>query len=115
MNKLELIKGIALLDLYDFIEDSIVSNDSVPFFLLKELKKFYQEKLKANNAPEEFVKNVHITRLKLKILEDISGLREEKQGKDVVITVNGEMGRAVLKHANIVAKMMVLFSQRQQK
>ena len=41
------------------------------------------------------MKNVHSTRLKLKILEDIPGPREEKQGKDVVITVDGEMGRAV--------------------
>ena len=41
------------------------------------------------------MKNVHSTRLKLKILEDIPGLREEKQGKDVAITVDGEMGRAV--------------------
>ena len=94
MNELELIKGIALSELYAFIEDCIASNDSVPVFLLKEFKKFYQEKLNANNAPEECVKNVHSTRLKLKILEDIPGIREQKQGKDV-ITVDGEMGRAV--------------------
>ena len=95
MNELELIKGIALSELYAFIKDSIAPNDSVPVFLLKKLKKFYQEKLKANNTPEEFVKNVHSTRLKLKILEDITGLREEKHEKDVVITVDVEMGRAI--------------------
>ena len=31
----------------------------------------------------------------MKILVDIPGLREEKQGKDVAITVDGEMRRAV--------------------
>ena len=36
MNELELIKGIALSELYAFIEDSIASNDSVRVFLLKE-------------------------------------------------------------------------------
>ena len=95
MNELELIKGIALSELFAFIEDSIDSNDSIPVFLLKELKKFYQERLELNNAPEEFVKNVHSTRLNLKILEEIPGLREEKQGKDVVLTLDGEMGRAI--------------------
>ena len=95
MNELELIKGIALSKLFAFIEDSIDSNDSIPVFLLKELKKFYQERFERNNAPEDFVKNVHSARLILKILEEIPGLREDKQGKDVVLTVDGEMGRAV--------------------
>ena len=95
MNRLELIKGIALSELFAFIEDSISSCDNIPVFFLKELKRFYKERLQLNNAPEEPANNVHSTRLKLKILEDIPGLREEKQGKDVAITVDGEMRRAV--------------------
>ena len=31
----------------------------------------------------------------MKILEEIPGLPEEKQGKDIVLTLDGEMGRAV--------------------
>ena len=94
MNELELIKGIALSELFAFIEDSIDSNDSIPTFLLR-IKEILPRKIRTKQCPEEFVENVHSTRLKLKILEEIPGLREEKQGKDVVLTLDGEMGRAV--------------------
>ena len=71
MAELELIKGIALSELFAFIEESVASS---PVFLLKDLKQFYQDRLQVNNASEEEAKCVHSTRLKLKIPDHIPGL-----------------------------------------
>ena len=49
MNELELIKGIALSELFAFIEDSIDSNDSIPTFLLR-IKEILPRKIRTKQC-----------------------------------------------------------------
>ena len=70
--------GIALNKVISSMEAQIEDQTQVPVFLMKDLKKLYQEKLSYIEEPPNFIDNVHITRLKKEISKKIPGLCKQK-------------------------------------
>ena len=62
--------------------------------MMKDLRKIYQEKLLHLGALQDFVQGVNVTRLKEAILEQVPGLCEQKSGRCVLLTVDGDIGKA---------------------
>ena len=79
------------------MEDSIdLSDDStVPVFRLQDMKIMYQKQMKAHGASTGMADLVHTTRFKQKLLENIPGLCESKDGRCILLTLDGQMGRAL--------------------
>ena len=78
------------------IEEHIMSSqDSTPIFMMKDLRSMYQEKLEHLGATNDYVSRVNVTRLKQRILKQIPGLCEQKSGKFVLLTLDGEVGEAI--------------------
>ena len=55
----------------------------------------YQEKLEELGASNEQIERVNVTRLKEHLLKEVHGLCKEKEGKCILLTLNGAIGRAV--------------------
>lgn len=89
------ILGIALLEVTSTIEEKILSSETTVVFMLKDLKKIYQEKILHLGRTEEFAKNVNVTRLKKKILEQVEGLCERKSSKYILLALDGSIGKAM--------------------
>ena len=85
----QLMEGIAFSKVLEFIEGSILASDetTTQMFYLKELTEMCKKHLIANS--------VHQTRLKNAILENVPGLCTTESGKYVLLTLNGELGRAL--------------------
>ena len=56
----------------------------------------YQNWLKSLGASEIMIQNVHVTKVKEDLLEQVPGLREQRDGKYVILTVDDEFGRALI-------------------
>ena len=82
---------MALSEVIYFIEESIRSSEASPVFLLKDLKSMYEKNLLANGVH----KYIHSTRFKEHLLESIPGLYDTKKGRDILISLDGEAGRAL--------------------
>ena len=65
-------------------------------FHVKNLKKMYQNRLKTLAASEIMIQNVNVTRMKEDLSEQVPGLREQRYGKYVILTVDYEFGRALM-------------------
>ena len=94
--KEQLMEGIASSKVLEFIEGSILASDetTTPVFYLKELTEMYKKHLIAQGATEN-ANSVNQTRLKNAILDNVPGLCVIKSGKYVLLTLNGELGRAL--------------------
>ena len=79
------------------MEARIEDQTQVPVFLMKDLKKLYQEKISNLEVPSDFIDNVHITRLKEEIFKKIPGICEQKNVKLSVLSLDRENGRALFK------------------
>ena len=92
----QLMEGIAFSKVLEFIEESILASDetTTPVFYLKELTEMYKKHLIAQGATET-ANSVHRTRLKNAILENVPGLCATKSSKYVLLTLYGELGRAL--------------------
>ena len=92
----QLIEGIAFSKVLEFIEESILACDetTIPVFYLKELTEMYKKHLIAQGATET-ASGVNWTRLKNAVLENVPGLYATKIGKCVLLTLNGELKRAL--------------------
>ena len=90
-----MFSGIALLEVTNTIEELIITSTNNPVFMMKDLRVMYQERLRDLNASSEQIDRVNVTRLKEHILKEVHGLREEKKGKCVLLTMDGTAGRAV--------------------
>ena len=92
----QLMEGIAFSKVLEFIEESILASDetTTPVFYLKELTEMYKKHLIAQGATET-ANSVHQTGLKNTILENVPGLCATKSGKHVLLTLYGELGRAL--------------------
>ena len=55
----------------------------------------YQERLRELGASEEDIELVNVTRLKQCLLKELPGLREDKEGRSIMLTLDGSTGRAV--------------------
>ena len=89
--------GIVLNKVVLLMEPQIEDQSQVPVFLMKDLKKPYQEKLSYLEALPDFIDHVHATRLKMENLKTISGLCEQVNGKLSMLSLDGENGRALFK------------------
>ena len=58
---------------------------------MKDLRVMYQEKLEELGALNEQIKRVNVTRLKEHLLKEVHGLCEEKEGKCILLTLNGRV------------------------
>ena len=61
----------------------------------------YQNRLKTLGASEIMIQNVNVTRMKEDLLEQVSGLREQRDGKYVILTVGDEFGAALIRCSQI--------------
>ena len=91
-----LLLGIAIAEISTVIEEKIaISDTTTPIFMMKDLRMLYQEKLRQLGAPEQLIEKVNVTKLKNRILELLPGLCEQKNGKYVILTLNGDVGKAI--------------------
>ena len=91
-----IILGIALSEIASIIEEKVLHDKQTPVFYVKDLKKMYQNRLKTLGASEIMIQNVNVTRMKEDLLEQVPGLREQRDGKYVILTVDDEFGRALI-------------------
>ena len=87
--------GIALSEVANTIQELIISSETTPVFYMKDLRVMYQEKLEELGASNEQIERVNVTRLKEHLLKEVYGLCEEKEGKCILLTLNGALGRVV--------------------
>ena len=90
------MEGFIFSKVLKFIEESILAcvETTTPEFYLKELTEMYDRHLIAQGTTET-ANSVHRTRLKNAILENVPGLCVTKRGKYVLLTLNGELRRAL--------------------
>ena len=90
----ERYKGIDFLEDINFVEDTLDHIEGgVPVFKLCELVNMYRKELERYNVSE----NVHVTRFKQRIFDNVPCLSESKVGRIVVLTVTDEVGHALIK------------------
>lgn len=90
----KVIQGIALAQLVAYIEETRAeSADSILVFRLAELSQMYSTRL-GQLGGDDFTR-VHSTHLKERILENVQGLQAHKQGRDVMLAFNDDIGQAL--------------------
>ena len=90
----ERYKGIAFSEVINFVEDSLDHIEGgVPVFKLCELVNMYRKELERYNVSE----NIHVSRFKQRILDNVPCLSQSKVGRIVVLTVTDEVGHALIK------------------
>ena len=82
---------IALSEVVSVVQEKIPCDQHISVFFLKDLQRLCQDRLKYLDTDEDMIKNVNITRLKEQLLGEISGLREQKNGKFVILTVEEDV------------------------
>ena len=91
--------GIALAELIGFIEDTRNNDqDVVPVFRLADLVQLYSNRLQGLGIEQSG--RVHSTNLKNRLLGNLPGIRAFKQGRDVMLTFDADVGTA-LKEATL--------------
>ena len=97
----ELLRDIeqkALGDVVEYIKDQItvcIELESTPVFTQKSLSDMYNSRLVHHGADEEFTKRTHCTHLRERIMEAVPGLRESKDGRNVILSVDDDVGKAI--------------------
>ena len=85
-------------DVVNYIKDQIdtcIEVDSTPVFTQKATSDMYNKCLVRHSADEEFTKRTHCTHLWERIMEEVPGLRESRDGRNVVLRVDDDVGRAI--------------------
>jgi len=91
--------GLALAELIGFIEDTRNNDDNVaPVFRLADLIQLYSERLLDFGVEQSG--RIHSTDLKIRLLANIPGLRAFKQGRNVMLSFEDDVGLA-LKEATL--------------
>ena len=94
------IHGIAFSEIVSFIEETYNScNDVLPLFKLSDLSKMYSRTLESLGLSIEG--RIHSTRLKHRIMAQFEDLREYKDGREVILAFNSEVGEALTCAASI--------------
>ena len=93
----QFLSGIALSQVIESVEDKINSSaaNAIPVFMMKDLRRLYQEMLWNLDASEEIINNVNVTRLKEEILQEVPALREQRNGKFILLTLDAHVGKAL--------------------
>ena len=71
-----------------------LENGVAPVYQLKDLFELYKHKIKSVSS-EDITERLHRTRFKESILSQIPGLVQQSKGKEVVLTLDGEIGKAL--------------------
>ena len=88
--------GIALSEIASIIEEKVLHDKQTPVFYVNDLKTMCQNRLKTLGASEIMIQNVNVTTMKEDLLEQVLGLREQRDGKYVILTVDDEFERALM-------------------
>jgi hypothetical protein len=87
--------GIALAELLGYIEDTKMVEQSVaPIFKLSDLLKLYTDRLR--HLGVEVTGRIHSSDLKDRILANVPGIRAYKQGRDVLLSFDDDVGFALM-------------------
>ena len=101
---LTFIEELAMRDVIQYIKDTIAKdqeNDTVPVFTQKMLTDFFKKQIIRHGSEydnidaESFANNSHATRMREKILAEIPGLCMANKGREVILTLNDDLGRAL--------------------
>jgi len=87
--------GIALAELVTYIDETRMSADVAPVFKLSDLVKLYSSKLEQLGVQQN--SRPHSTDLKNRILAQFPELQAIKEGRDVLLVFNDDMGPALRK------------------
>lgn len=85
--------GIAFAGLISFIEEMRVNSNVAPVFKLTDLVNLYEARLKQLGT--DMTTLVHSTRLKNRIITYFPDMEAHKQGRDVVLVFNKDIGAAL--------------------
>ena len=87
--------GLAFASLLSYIEDIKASDDVAPIFKMTDLADLYDSRLKQLGT--NMGNRIHTTKLKNRILAYFPDLEAHKQGRDVVLVCNKDIGNAIKK------------------
>ena len=87
--------GLALASLLSYIEDVRADELVAPIFKMADLVSLYSERLKQLGTHVEH--RIHATKLKNRILAHFPDMEAHKQGRDVVLVCNQDVGKALAK------------------
>ena len=91
--------GIALAELLSYIEETKMTNLSVaPIFKLSDLLKLYSDRLRELGA--DVTGRIHCSDLKDRILANVRGFRAYRQGRDVLLSFDDDVGLALMNSTN---------------
>ena len=90
----EVSHGIALVELMGYIQETKMSaKDVVPIFKLANLLQVYTDRLVELGV--DITGRIHSTYLKSSILANVPGLNSYKQGRDVMLSFDDDVGHAL--------------------
>lgn len=90
----KVFQGIALAQLVEYIEETRAESvDTIPVFRLAELAQMYSTRLQQLGVDSST--RVNSTHLKHRILANVPGLQAHKQGRDVMLAFNDDIGQAL--------------------
>ncbi|VDI23212.1 Hypothetical predicted protein [Mytilus galloprovincialis] len=87
------IHGIVFAELLMYIEESRIDSDVIPIFKLADLTRMYTSRMEQFGL--ETSARVHSTDLQNRILAAIPDLQAHKQGRDVLLLYNDDVGAAI--------------------
>ena len=90
--------------------NSSVGN-AISVFMMKELRRLYQEMLRNVDASGEIINNVNVTRLKEETLNKVLTLCKQRIGKFVLLTLDGQVGTAFLTLLRILSRAAKIITQ----
>ena len=86
--------GSVISELVQYMQDVYMYNSTAPVFKLSELTKLVAERMTSLSVTSDD-QSVNRTRLKEQLLELIPGLREDKCGREVLLTFEPDVGDAI--------------------
>jgi hypothetical protein len=87
--------GIALAELLSYIEETKMTDESVaPIFKLSDLLKLYSDRVRELGA--DITGRIHSSHLKDRIIANVPGIRAYKQGREVLLSFDDDVGLALM-------------------
>ena len=88
-----IVEGIVVTEIERYMRGTIeVESGNIPVLYVAELKNLYVQQNKYHGYPVEYA---HSTRFKEKFLKRILELTEHKMGRDVILTLKDNCGKAI--------------------
>ena len=79
-------------------------SNSAPIFTQKSLTDIYNEKQVHHGASKEFTKKTHCTHLREKIMMEVPGRCDARDGRQVTLSIDDDIGRALFKACESTAE-----------